>query len=129
MATYEITQPPPGRQCGSDWCGRTAAVRVIIPREMVSQIGSDDPITQDRCGCCWDEMRSQLLKHRYKITDITGTVEQLRAEFHGVNLFRSDEGVWYATVHGRTYDAHLASQLRAQLEMITVHVIGVPKGA
>jgi hypothetical protein len=65
----------------------------------------------------------------HKITDITGSVEQLRAEFHGVSVFGSDEGVLHATVHGCTYDAYLASQLRAQLEAITVHVIGMPEGA
>src|SRR6266545_1071553 len=120
MATHEITQPPHGKQCDTDWCGQTAAVRVIIPREMVSQIGSDDPLTHDRCGACWDELRGHLIARGHKITDITGSLEQLRAEFHGVSAFGSDEGVLYATAGGRTYDAYLASQLRAQLEAITV---------
>lgn len=129
MATYEITQPPHGGQCGTDWCEQTAAVRVIIPREMVGQIGSDDPLTHERCGACWDELRSHLIARGHKITDITGSVEQLRAEFHGVSVFGSGEGALYAAAGGRTYHAYLASQLRAQLEAITVHVTGLPTGA
>jgi hypothetical protein len=129
MATYEITQPPHGKRCDTDWCGQPAEVRLIIPREMVSQIGSDEPVTQDRCAVCWDELRGQLIARGHKITDITGSAEQLRAEFHEVGVFCSDEGVLYATVHRRTYHAYLASQLRAQLEAVTMHVIGMPGGA
>ncbi len=87
MATHEITQPRHGRQCGTVWCGLSAVAQVIIPREMVSQTGGDDPLTDDRCGNRWDELRGQLITHNHKITDITGSVEQFRAEFHGASVF------------------------------------------
>ena len=112
MATHEITQPRHGRQCGPVWCGLSAVAQVIIPREMVSQTGGDDPLTDDRCGNRWDELRGQLITHNHKITDITASVEQFRAEFHGASVFCSGEGVLYAAAGGRTYHVYLASQLR-----------------
>jgi len=120
VATYEITDAPNAKVCDSQSCGQTSIVRVIVPRDMAD---TSDPVTLDCCCLCWEQLRGQLIGRGHMIRDTTGDVDELRAQFHGVSFFRSDEGVLYASVNGCTYDAYLVSQLRAQLELVTVHVI------
>lgn len=119
MTAYEITEPPSGSRCGTAWCAQAATVRVVSLGATVSRAGDGDPPAEERCGLCWDVMRGRLTRAGHTITDTTGSVERLRAEFSGFRVFRSDEGVIYAAVNGRTYHDYLATHLRSRLEKLT----------
>jgi hypothetical protein len=119
MTAYEITEPPVGSRCGTTWCAQAATVRVVSPGATVSRAADGDPPAEEKCGLCWDVMRGRLTRVGHTITDTTGSVERLRAEFSRFRMLRSDEGVLYAAVDGRTYHAYLATHLRSQLEKLT----------
>jgi len=119
MTAYEITEPLRGSRCGTTWCAQVATVRVVGPGAAVNRVGGGGPPAEEKCGLCWDVMRGQLTRAGHTITDTTGSLERLRAEFSGFRVFRSDEGVLYAAVNGRTYHAYLATHMRSRLEQLT----------
>ena len=116
MATYGIKEPPNAKKCDTHGCLQTATVRVTTPAEM---LGGGDPAENDQCCRCWDQLRAALHEQGHDVTDATGDLAGLMAEFPGVSAFRSDGGVLYAAVNGATYDAYLVSQMRAQLKLAT----------
>jgi hypothetical protein len=126
MATYEIKEPPNAEQCNTHACIQTATVRVIIPREMLPD--ACDSLTEDQCCICWPKLRRNLTERGHEIRDITGDPDCLAAEYPGSTVFRSDEGILYAslpvpgTPQRTTLDAYLVGHLRAQVDLATQQV-------
>jgi len=124
MSTYQATMPPDDTTCGMRSCSARATVRTVIPPSRFEADGVDhsqDPSTFDTCVCHWPIMRAAVLGNGHEITDTTGDIEALKADYPTWSVFRSDSGRLYAaacrgTGLGITLDAWLAGQLRAQME-------------
>lgn len=89
MTAYEISEPPAGSRCGTTWCGNAATVRTASQGTTASRAGNGDLAALEKFGLCWDVLRGQLVRAGHTITDTTGGVERLRAEFCGFRVFRS----------------------------------------
>ncbi len=105
--------PPEGAECSHDYCASTAVVRLVTHR------GAGPA---DFCDLEWRRVRATIMARGHTITDITGDVWTLRAEFPHWHVWECVTGLFYATANfdsqGTTVYAYLIGKLRMEIAAV-----------
>jgi hypothetical protein len=124
---YQAALPPEGATCDGDRCRSVALVRLIVPRPKIAGDDHAGPLAVwEMCDLHWPSLRWACENSGHPVTDTTGSLRGVAAEFPTWNVWCSDGGRLYAATytggpdgpHGITVDAWLAGQLRAKMRAV-----------